>query len=65
MLQNRQKVNLNFLTIFDHFWDFFKRLKRGSLGLKKALNFIGRIFLGKIDFEKSPKFRPKVKGGRG
>ena len=28
-------VNLNFLTILDHFWDFFKTLKKGSLGLEK------------------------------
>ena len=51
--------NLNFSTIFDHFWDFFKTLQKVSLGLKKrillGLNFIGRIFLEKMDFEKSPK----------
>ena len=52
-------VNLNFFTILDHFWDFFKRLKKASLALKKrfylGLSFIGRIFLEKMDFEKSPK----------
>ena len=73
----RKGVNLNFLTILDHFWDFFKRLRKASLGHWKAflswhLNFSGRIFLEKMEFEKWPngqisakkmaKFRPKVKG---
>ena len=59
----------NFLTILDHFWDFFKRLKKASLGLKKrfylGLSFIGRIFLEKMDYEKSSKngqISPKIKG---
>ena len=62
-------VNLNFLTILDHFWDFLKRLKKGSLSLEKRfyvdLSFIERVFVEKIDFEKVPKmakFRQKVKG---
>ena len=62
MAKFRQKVkgvNLNFLTIFDHFWDFFNTLQKVSLGLKKCillgLSFIGRIFLQKMDIEKSPK----------
>ena len=54
-----KEVNLNFLTILDDFWDFLKRLKKASLGLKKrfylGLSFIGRIFLEKMDFENSPK----------
>ena len=45
--------------IFDHFWDFFKTLPKASLGLIKriyfGLSFIGRIFVEKMDFEKSPK----------
>ena len=28
-------INLNFLTILDHFWDFLKRLKKASLGRDK------------------------------
>ena len=52
-------VNLNFLPILDHFWDFFKMLKKPSLGLNKrfylGLNSIRRLFLQKMDFEKSPK----------
>ena len=52
-------LHLNFLTILDHFLDFLKRLKKGSLGLEKrfylGLSFIGRIFLEKMDFEKSLK----------
>ena len=28
-------VNLNFLTILDHFWDFLKTLQKASLDLKK------------------------------
>ena len=62
-------VNLNFLTILGHFWDFLKRLRKGSLGLEKrfylGLSFIERVFVEKIDFEKSPKngqISPKVKG---
>ena len=59
-----QKVkSLNLLTILDHFWDFLKRLKKASLGLKKrfylGLSFIGSIFLEKMDFEKSSKFAKK------
>ena len=30
-----KEVNLNFLTILDHFWDFLKTLQKASLGLKK------------------------------
>ena len=29
-----KEVNLNFLTILDHFWDFFKNAEKYSLGLK-------------------------------
>ena len=51
-------VNLNFLTILDHFWDLLKRLKKGSLGLEKrfylGLTFTGRIFLEKIHEVYSP-----------
>ena len=61
-------ANLNFLTILNHFWDFLKWLKKASLGLKKCfylgLSFIGRLFLEKMDFEKSPKngqISPKCK----
>ena len=36
----------------NHFWDFFKRLKKGSFGLEMrfylGLSFIGRIFLEKV-----------------
>ena len=63
-----KEVNLNFLTILDHFWDFIKWLKKPSLGLKKRFyldfSFVGRPFLEKMDFQKSPKmakFRQKVK----
>ena len=51
-------VNLNFLTILDHFWVFFKRRKKPSLGLKKRfqliLRFIGRILLEKMHGVYSP-----------
>ena len=35
--QKSKGVNLNFLTILDHFWDFFKTLQKASLGLKKRV----------------------------
>ena len=51
-------VNLNFLTILNHFWDFFKRLKKRSFGLEKrfhlGFSLIARVFLEKMDCEKSP-----------
>ena len=54
-----KEVNLNFLTILDHFGDFLKWLNKRSWRLYKrfylVLSFIGRTFLEKIDFEKSPK----------
>ena len=33
----KELVNLNFLTILDHFWDFFKTLQKASLALKKRV----------------------------
>ena len=51
-------VNHKFLTILNRFCDFFKRVKKGSFGLEKrfylGLSLIARIFLEKMDFEKSP-----------
>ena len=47
-------VNLNVLTILNHFEDFLKRLKKASLGRKLfylGLSFIGRIIVEKIYFE--------------
>ena len=35
MVENRQKVKVNFLTILEHFWDLLKRLKKASLGVIK------------------------------
>ena len=62
MTKFRQKVKrLNLTTC--RFWTiyeiFFKCSKKLLLGLKKCfclgLSFIGRLFLEKMDFEKSPK----------
>ena len=45
-------VNLNFLTILDSFFRFFKKMQKGSLDLKKRfylfLSFISCIFLEKM-----------------
>ena len=56
-----QKVKRLTLTFAD-FWTIFEiflKAQKGSLGLKKRFylrfSFIGRIFLEKMDFEKSPK----------
>ena len=56
-------VNLNFLTILDHFWDFLKRLKKASSGRKKrfyfGFSFIERIIVDKMYFEKRPPQKSK------
>ena len=52
-------LNLTFWRFWSIFEIFFKTLPKASLGLVKriyfGLSFIGRIFLEKMDFEKSPK----------
>ena len=59
----KKGVNLNFLTILDHFWDLLTRLKTASFGhwkrFKVGLSFIGRIIVEKIDFEKRPPRKSK------
>ena len=61
MAKFRQKVKGLTLTFsdFGSFLRFSKRCKKASLAVTKRfyldLTFIGRIFLEKMDFEKSPK----------
>ena len=58
------------MQLFDDFQQFLRLIKKGSKKYSQALkrvfslglNFIGRVILGKIDFEKRPQNGQKVKG---